>query len=483
MLKSCTQATLFLLCFLCVVSFAKVDIITITGENFEETVMKNDYVLVYFYSTTCSLCKEVYDEFEKVPELLKLNNPLKVKLARVNLHQHMDVGALVGLMRIPEFMLFVNGRLIIYSGGRTAPEIVEWIHTRVSAKSKKITSAEELKKLVSENELVAVYLGPDDSEAFKSYSRAQISFNDILFLHSGDLEVRLFAEALPGESAIVLYKSFDEGKNILYKFRDESAIFKFLKDNSKPKVASFNQKTFETIFGSGLTSLIVLAEGESTVEAEHELRQAALGLVQKIEMVYADVSTPLGTQLADLLAVEKSELPAARIISFDESKITKYKPSASGVSAESLLNFFTEFRTKKLQPYFRGEPVPAANKDIVKVLVTENFEEFVMDEEKYVVVLFYSERSKNSQEFLGIFEKVSRKVSVLDGIAIGKINLDLNEAKDTPFEVPLVRIYIPGQKEKPEELGDMKKYKEAEVTKFILNVVPGSDLEAQRSDL
>lgn len=56
----------------------------------------------------------------------------------------------------------------------------------------------------------------------------------------------------------------------------------------------------------------------------------------------------------------------------------------------SVAEFFSQYSTGALKPFFKSEAVPADNSGPVKVVVRNNFDEIVMNANKDVLVEFYA---------------------------------------------------------------------------------------------
>jgi len=68
-----------------------------------------------------------------------------------------------------------------------------------------------------------------------------------------------------------------------------------------------------------------------------------------------------------------------------------------------------------------------------------------------VVVLFFSHQQKLSQEFILIYQKVTRKVYALAGdrIMMGKIDLAKNDVEEVIDHYPQVRLYRKDKRDEP----------------------------------
>ena len=80
--------------------------ITITRENFEKEVLKSDIpVLVDFWATWCGPCKMIAPNVSQIAEEYEG----KIKVAKLNIDEDMDLASEYKVTSIPTLMLFENG--------------------------------------------------------------------------------------------------------------------------------------------------------------------------------------------------------------------------------------------------------------------------------------------------------------------------------------------------------------------------------------
>jgi len=83
--------------------------LTITKENFEEVVLKNELpVLVDFWATWCGPCKMLSPIIAELAEELDG----KVAVGKVNVDEQQELAMMFGVMSIPTLLVFKNGELV-----------------------------------------------------------------------------------------------------------------------------------------------------------------------------------------------------------------------------------------------------------------------------------------------------------------------------------------------------------------------------------
>lgn len=157
-------------------------------------------------------------------------------------------------VRLPNFPSFSSELLC---NGRS---IVSWL-TRQTLPAISEVTADSLQKLKSKSDVVVVgYFASGDKDSHEAFaSVAEATHEDYLFGITGDEDLaRQEQITIPG---IVLYKNFDEKKNILEMPYDGQTIFTFVKAASTALVANFHPELHVNYVNVSLENSGMLALG------------------------------------------------------------------------------------------------------------------------------------------------------------------------------------------------------------------------------
>ena len=81
----------------------------ITSKNFKEEVLKSDLpVLVDFWASWCGPCKMMTPVVEQIAK----DMDGKAKVCKVNIDEEQDLAMEYGIMSIPTFLIFKDGKVV-----------------------------------------------------------------------------------------------------------------------------------------------------------------------------------------------------------------------------------------------------------------------------------------------------------------------------------------------------------------------------------
>ena len=102
--------------------------IALTTENFDNTVMGNEIVIVDFWADWCGPCKMFAPTFEAASE----KNP-DVIFGRVDTEAEQALSAAAGIQSIPTLMIFKDSILLFQQAGALPPAALDDLISQVKA--------------------------------------------------------------------------------------------------------------------------------------------------------------------------------------------------------------------------------------------------------------------------------------------------------------------------------------------------------------
>jgi protein disulfide-isomerase A1 len=419
-------------------------------KNFDRAIAEFDFALVEFYAPWCGHCKRLTPEYAKAAQELASSNP-EIKLCKVDATEQKELGSRFGIKGFPTIKFFVKGTSapIDYEGGRTAPEIVQWLKKRTGPASVEVNSKEDAEKAIADNELVGIFFGNTGSKAYADYLVAAGSHEDVVFLHTSNEDVKT---ALGGaDDTFILFKKFDEGKNQFNGPWSAESIRNFVQENKFPLIMPFDQKAAQRIFGEGQNSLFVLlSDNEASKKAEEAFRAAAPAIKDKITLSLARLSENMGQRLAEYIGVTEAHCPTLRIVLPNED-MKKFNFEGE-VTAESVKNFVEDWSAGRLKPFYKSEPIPETNNEPVKVLVGKNFNDLVINNDNHVLVEFYAPWCGHCKQLEPIYNELAKKLAHVKDLTIAKVDATANEIEGTNIRgFPTLKFYKKGNKQSPIE--------------------------------
>jgi len=418
------------------------DVIVLTEANFDKAINKYEYLMVFFYAPWCIRCKNFHPEYEKAARTLRKEN---LFLAKVDATVEKNLDKRYEFTGYPAIKLFIKGKDIDYNKARNEVEVVNWMRRKTNGPATKtLNSSEEIEKFKNENDVVLIYFG-NNKKDIEEYTRAARKIDDFNF---GIVEKEDIISKYSKKGNIVLYKNFDEGKRELTKIKMEN-IEELINKYSSPKLMKFNEKAAYFIFDKKLPALILFAEEKSPkwVEYEKLMLNISEKLNYKLKVVLTDIKGVKAAKLAEKLNVNINDFPSIRIVDTSGKYIKKYKMDKNNINERDILKFVNDWENKKLKSYVKSSEEPKDNDGDVFIVVGNTYEKEVINNEKDVVILFYSPLCYKCKALLPKYEIVAEKLkSKNPKLLLAKIDGIENEVEtidDHTF--PKIRLY-PGNK-------------------------------------
>ncbi|KAI9722404.1 MAG: protein disulfide-isomerase precursor [Chrysothrix sp. TS-e1954] len=424
------------------------DVEQLKKDTFEPFVKDNDLVLAEFFAPWCGHCKALAPEYEEAATTLKEKN---IALAKVDCTEEAELCESFGVNGYPTLKVFRGTENITpYGGQRKAPAIISYM-TKQSLPAVSPVTKDTLEEFKTADKVVLVaYFDAKDSKSNETFTGIANSMRDnFLFGATND------ADLAKGEGVkqpgIVLYKQFDEGKDIFTeKFTTEN-VEKFAKTASVPLIGEVGPETYADYMAAGIPLAYIFAETPEERESlSADLKPIATKHKGKINI--ATIDAKAFGQHAGNLNLEAGNWPAFGIQ--DMVKNTKYPMAETGkkaLSAKSVGKFVDDFLAGKISPSVKSEPVPEKQEGAVTVVVANNYEEVVMDDKKDVLVEYYAPWCGHCKALAPKYDELASLYTESHQSLVTVAKIDAT-ANDVPIEVagfPTIKLFPAGKKEEP----------------------------------
>ena len=94
--------------------------IELTGENFEQTVLDNEIVLVDFWASWCGPCRQFAPTFEAAAA-----NNGDIVFGKVDTEAEQQLASAASIRSIPTLMAFKKGHLVFNEAGALPPQALD----------------------------------------------------------------------------------------------------------------------------------------------------------------------------------------------------------------------------------------------------------------------------------------------------------------------------------------------------------------------
>jgi protein disulfide-isomerase A1 len=429
------------------VDFPEEEGVLVLGEdNFDAAIKHYEHILVEFYAPWCGHCKKLAPEYAKAAQALKKGDN-SLALAKVDATIHKDLAQKFDIQGFPTLKFFVNGTPSEYNGGRTEPEIVNWLKKKTGPATKTLNTVAEVESFHADAEVAVVYFGDNSSEV-ESFTKVARTNDDIIFGTCSAEECYTKFGVKAG--TIVLFKKFDEKRNDLAENLSESSIKSFIAKHSSPLVMKFDEKCAQLIFGKSTPGLFLYRDknSEKTAEFDAIMNKIANEVAGKLQVVVTDIKEGLETRLAEYIGVTAADLPTIRIHD-TRSDLKKFNLSGE-INEQNILAFVHDWESGKLKPSLKSEEIPEKQEGDVVVLVGKSFDSIVMDDSKDVLVEFYAPWCGHCKKLAPIYDQLAADLKHNANIVIAKMDSTANEVDGVSIQgFPTIKFWPAGKKNSP----------------------------------
>lgn len=454
------------------------DVAILTKENFNDFIKKHPLVMTMFYAPWCNHCKSFAPIYSAMAKVLKEKD---IPVAKIDATIEADLASNYGVKGYPTLILFMEGKAIIYKGERTQKALYNFIIKCQAISIPQIKLESELEQYAAKN-ISAVYFIPEiTDEILKLLKFLQATYEDIPFAYSDNKALKQNYDESP--YVLVLFRQFDDGEKIMVTktIPEEEKIKKFINIMKFPIVMPFNELSADRIFSNKKPTMVFFSDKLDSDYFEIFKNMANANPTAML-YAYSKISDGYGVKFAEMLGVNKETDPAVRIIDFKNNSFNKYK--IENISSIGLKKALQDYKEGKLKPFYKSEPLPISNNGPVKVIVGDNFDEIILDNNKYVLLEAYAPWCEKCKRLEPIYKQLAEALKDEEDIIIAKMDATLNEHPSLKIQsFPTIYFYKPGLKSNPEkyegtrDLESFKTYLENKIgRKFATNEMDNQEL-------
>ncbi|KAI0136471.1 protein disulfide-isomerase [Xylariales sp. AK1849] len=423
------------------------DVVQLKKDTFDEFVASNNLVLAEFFAPWCGHCKALAPEYEEAATSLKEKN---IALAKIDCTEESDLCQSFGVEGYPTLKVFRGKENITpYSGQRKANAITSYMIKQSLPAVSELTK-DSLEDFKSTDKVVLVaYLDASDKASNEVYAKTAEKLRDSYPFGSSSDAALAEAEGVTAP-AIVLYKTFDEGKSTFTEKFDAEAIEKFAKTASTPLVGEVGPETYSSYMSAGLPLAYIFAE---TPEERKELSDSLKSLAEeyrgKINFATIDAKQ-YGAHAGNL------NLPTDKFPSFAIQETVKNQKFPFDVEKKielaAIKSFVDDFVAGKVEPSIKSEPVPETQEGPVTIVVAKNYNEVVLDDTKDVLIEFYAPWCGHCKALAPKYDDLANlyiNSEFKDKIVVAKVDATANDVPDEIQGFPTIKLYPAGSKGEP----------------------------------
>jgi protein disulfide-isomerase A1 len=453
---------------ICAAFFAAVaaasDVKQLNKDTFKSFVEENDLVLAECESSSlhpgfsihtnifsvfapwCGHCKALAPEYETAATTLKEKD---IKLVKIDCTEEADLCQEYGVEGYPSLKVFRGlDNISPYAGQRKADSLISYMTKQALPAVSEVTkdTLEEFK--TADKVVLVAYFAADDKASNETFTSVANGLRDN-YLFGATSDAALAKAEGVKQPGLVLYKTFDDGKDVFTEKFDAEAIKSFAKVSATPLIGEVGPETYSDYMASGLPLAYIFAEtADEREKFAKDLK--SLAVKHKGAINFATIDAGSFGQHAGNLNLKVGTWPAFAIQRTDKNE--KYPFSQDNeISVETIGTFVEDFLAGKVDPSVKSEPIPESQGP-VSVVVAKNYQDIVIDNDKDVLLEFYAPWCGHCKALAPKYEELGELYST-DAfsklVTIAKVDATANDVPDEIQGFPTIKLFAAGKKDSP----------------------------------
>jgi protein disulfide-isomerase A1 len=314
-----------------------------------------------------------------------------------------------------------------------------------------ILAKESLDEFKTADKVVVVaFLDSADKSSNETFTAiAEKGRNDFLF---GAVHDAAVAEAegvtVPG---VVVYKKFDEGKDVFDGGFTTAEIESFVKAAAIPLVGEVGPDTYQGYMAAGIPLAYIFSE---TAEERAELGEELKPLAQEYKGVinFATIDAKSFGAHAGNLNLDAGVFPAFAIQETVKNQKFPFDQEKK-ITLKSISAFVKSFVDGEIEPSIKSEPIPETQDSPVIVVVAHSYKDIVFDDEKDVLLEFYAPWCGHCKSLAPKYEELAslyaNNADFANKVVIAKVDATANDVPDEIAGFPTIKLFPAGAKDAP----------------------------------
>jgi protein disulfide-isomerase A1 len=297
--------------------------------------------------------------------------------------------------------------------------------------------------------VLVAYFAADDKASNETFTSVANGLRDS-YLFGATSDAALAKAEGVEQPALVLYKSFDDGKDVFTDKFDKESIESFAKVSSTPLVGEVGPETYSGYMAAGIPLAYIFAE---TQEERDTLAKELKPLAQKHKgaINFATIDAKSFGQHAGNLNLEAGKFPAFAIQKTEKNQKFPYDQEKA-ITEKDIGQFVDDFLAGKVEPSIKSEPIPDSQEGPVTVIVAKNYDDVVINNDKDVLVEFYAPWCGHCKALAPKYEELaamyaSDEFSKL--VTVAKVDATANDVPDEIQGFPTIKLFAAGKKDSP----------------------------------
>jgi len=305
--------------------------------------------------------------------------------------------------------------------------------------------------IIESNVVVVGFFDNDDSEEYKQFQTAAESLRESTIfdavIEKPEVNKKFEVESVP---SVVLFKSFDEGKNVLPAsgFGD---LINWIKANSIPLIDEIGAHNYRTYFEAGRPLAYLFVDfGVADQKEKYVELVRPLARRHKGEMNWVYIDWQKFAKMTGRLGLSGNTVPALAIENLVDGRHYAFDESAE-ITIDTVTAWTEKFLSGTLEPTIKSEEIPEDNSGPVKEFVAKTLEEIANDPTKDVLVEFNATWSGHCKALAPVYEQVGAALKDIDSIVIAKIDATNNDVSPALGiqGFPTIKLFRANDKENP----------------------------------